>query len=161
MTVWKRYALSLLAVVGLVLGMTTSPASAETLAPATASAALAGTCQNDAPAGIVEFNDSYECLGPQYHWGSWTATYECTSCACYNLHAPLFWDALHPSPNGWGNAVSSWDNGTHHQLKVYDGFNCTLPLFTLGPGAWYDRPIAAHNNKASSVWLTCINPDCS
>jgi hypothetical protein len=130
-------------------------------AAAIATPAFAATCQNQAPNGIVEINDSYECLGPQYHWGSYTATYYGPSGACYNLHAPLFWDAGHPSPNGWGNAASSWDNGTRHQLKVYDGFNCTLPLFTLGPGAWYDRPIAGHNNTPSSVWLKCVRIDCS
>lgn len=144
-----------------IIGVVTALAMSLGLVVATGTPAFAATCQNQAPSGIVEFNDSYECLGPQYHWGSWTATYECRSCACYNLHAPLFWDALHPSPNGWGNAVSSLDNGTRHILNGYDGFDCQQQLFSIGPGAWYNRFSAAHNNRLSSVWLRCVNPNCA
>lgn len=127
-----------------------------------AAPAYAATCAGQAPAGVIELNDSYECLGPQYHWGTYTATYSYVPGACYNLHAPLFWDAGHPSPNGWGNAVSSLHNNSPHQLRLYDGFNCTVSLgVSIGAGAWYDRPPAAVNNKISSIWVKCNNPDCS
>jgi hypothetical protein len=119
----------------------------------------AGTCQGDAPAGKVEFNDSYECLGPQYHWSNWVATYECTSCACFNLNAPVFHDAGHP--NGWNNQISSLHNNTRHMLQLYNSFQCLNPLGSIGPGAWLDRPDAQRNNAISSVWLRCIRPDCS
>ena len=124
-----------------------------------ATPAHAATCYNQAPVGIVELNDSYECLGPQYHWGQWTATYSYVAGACYNLNAPLFYDAGHPS--GWNNQISSLDNGTRHQVRLYNSFQCLNPLGTVGPGAWLDRPPTGMNNAISSIWLKCVNPDCS
>ena len=146
----------------LVTGVITALVMSLGFVVATVTPALAaGTCQGDAPAATVEFNDSYECLGPQYHWTQYTASYVGPSAACYNLHTPLFWDAGHPSPNGWGNAISSLHNNTRHTLNMYDGFNCTQQLFSMGPFSWYDRLIAAHNNKGSSIWLKCVRVDCS
>lgn len=149
---FKRRFIGLLAAISVATGMTFVAASP----------AHAATCYNQAPVDVIELNDSYECLGPQYHWTDWTATHSYVPGACYNLTAPLFTDALHPAPNRWGNAVSSLDNGTPHQLVLYDGNGCTSPFgVTIGPGAWYDRPPAAVNNKISSIWIRCINVDCS
>jgi hypothetical protein len=101
-----------------------------------------------APTTVIQLNDSWHCLGTWYNRNTTTAS------GCLpNLTS--WQDAVHPAPNGWGNATSSLVNDTDGFISVFDTNNCSgTRMFGMDPRTYYDQLPPAYNNKASSIFKT-------